>query len=44
VAEDDRLALPPVLVEDVRAVGGRDRRHSEPPVSLSELLREDALG
>ena len=28
VAEHDRLARAPVLVEDLRAVGGRDERHS----------------
>src|ERR1700723_3849189 len=32
VTEDDRLPRSPVLVEDFRAVAGRDRRHPEPPV------------
>ena len=33
VAEDDRLARSPVLVEDFRAIGGGDRAHSQgPPV------------
>src|SRR4051794_7751725 len=32
MAEDDRFARTPVLVEDLRAVARRDRRHALPPV------------
>ena len=32
VAEHDRLARAPVLVEDLDAVGGGDRAHALPPV------------
>src|SRR4051794_38616984 len=31
MAEDDRLPLPPVLVEDLRAIGCGDRAHAVPP-------------
>src|ERR1700723_2519106 len=48
VTEDDRLPRSPVLVEDLRAVGGSDRRHSEPPVksgyaAYGAALRSTAL-
>ena len=32
VAEDNRLARAPVLVEDLRAIGRRDRAHEPPPL------------
>jgi hypothetical protein len=34
VAEHDRLALAPVLVEDFDAVLGGDRRHGPAPIQL----------
>ena len=35
VAEDNRLARAPVLVEDLRAIGRRDRAHALPPLALA---------
>src|SRR3954452_14270632 len=32
MAEDDRRARAPVLVEDLRAIGGGDRAHALPPL------------
>jgi hypothetical protein len=37
MAEDDRFARTPVLVEDLRPVARRDRRHALPPVSAQLL-------
>jgi len=45
VAEDDRRARAPVLVEDVRAVGRGDRAHALPPlIRVGVCRRTRALG